>query len=210
MGQRYRVGYQEGGDIIDPSFFVQDNNEYAGEVNGGMDRDNFPASTIAQIEIVDEAFTSITVYGSSTSYAPDISTASWQGGSGNNADGIFYITTEECQVDCVIDVHVSLVWTWSGAGVASYNAAEPWEADAIEFRLLIDGIEVCRAGPFEDVHDYYSTFLMGELVVTAGFRTIAVECLPARRRYEGLDVTGTTTYQPTIIDRRVTIIQDKR
>lgn len=210
MGQRYRMGYQENGDIIDPSFWVQDNNELAGEVNGGIDRDNLPSATIAQDEIVAGAFTTVTLYGSSTGYAPDITTATWQGGTGNNASGIFYITMEECEVDCVIDVHVAINWTWSGAGVASYNAAQPWEADAIEFRLLIDGVEVCVAGPFEDVHDRYATFLTGQLVVTAGFRTIAVECLPARRRYEGLAITGTTTYQPTITDRRMTVIQDKR
>jgi hypothetical protein len=209
VGQRYRHNYQETGDIIDPSFFVLDNNELAGEVNGSMDRDNLPASTIAQNEIVAGAFTTVTAYGSETSFAPDITITGWQGGTANNAFGIFYITTEECEVDCVVDVHVSLAWRWANAA-ASFNAAYPWEADTIEFRLLVDGIEVCRAGPFEDVHDRYATFLMGQLVVTAGFRTIAVECLAARRQYEGLDITAGCTDQPTITSRRMIVIQERR
>jgi len=209
MGQRYRHNYQETGDIIDPLFWVLDNNEMAGEVNGGMDRDNLAQADIAQAEIVNDAFTALEALGSATGYTPETTITSWQGGTGNDAAGIFNITTVECPVDCLLDVRVTLTWQWAGPNW-SWSATYPVEADTIEFRLMIDGIEVGRAGPFEDAHDRYATYLMGQRVVTAGFRVISVECLVARRRYEGLSITGPCTYQPTVTDRRLWVIQEKR
>lgn len=209
MGQRYRHNYQETGDIIDPLFWVLDNNEMAGEVNGGMDRDNLAQADIAQAEIVDDSFVSVSSASSTTNYAPDTTVTTWQGGTATGASGIFYVTNVECKVDCVFDVRVHVSWQWSGAN-ASYTATPYWYADTITFRLLVDGIEVCQAGPFEDMHDRYGTYLMGQLIVTAGFRTIAVECLVAKRRYEGLDIVGTTTEAPTITERYMLAKQEKR
>jgi hypothetical protein len=218
MGQRYRFTFTENGDVLDPSQWVEDNNELASEFNGYLDRDNFARNDIAQTEIQVGAFTEVFANGYGASYTPDKDTLGWQGGAGVNANGI-YLQSVPCPVDCLLVIEVSLSWIWANAGVSSKTGAgptgAPWTVstfatDTIQFRVLVDGVEVARSGFFDDTHQYYGTFLVGDAVVTSGAHRVSVECAVGRRRWEGLSQRGSNTNDVSLDQRYVIITQEKR
>lgn len=218
MGQRYRFTFTENGDVLDPTQWVEDNNELASEFNGYLDRDNFARNDIAQTEITANAFTEVESFPSTTSFTPDQSTLTWQGGAGNNASGVFQ-SEITCSVDCLLVCEVNLTWTWANGGTWSKAGtgptASPWTlstfaTDCIQFRVVVDGVEVARSGFFDDTHQKYGTYLVGATVVTAGVHIVSVECAVGRRRWEGLRQEGANTYDVAIANRNLVVTQEKR
>lgn len=216
MGQRYRFGFQENGDVLDAEFWTSDNNELASEFNGYLDRDNIGAATILQAEIVNEQFTTIDNFSSVVPYTPDRQTVSWQGGNGNNASGIFQQEVT-CAVDCVLSVEVALSWVWASAdwsmlssGVAPPGTVSTFRTNCIRFRVAVDGVDVCRTGFFDDTHRYFGTYMVGATIVTSGTHTVSVEVEASRRVWETLDVYNNNSFNVDIKNRNMLIIQEKR
>lgn len=218
MGQRYRFTFTENGDVLDPSQWVEDNNELASEFNGYLDRDNFARNDILQAEITANAFTKIDSNGYTTAYTPSQQDIGWQGGNGVNSAGI-YTRDITCPVDCGLVVEASLSWMWNSAGATSItgsgSTASPWisstfASDTIQFRVLVDGLEVSRSGLFDAIHQYYGTFLVGAKVVTSGVHTVSVECSVNRRRWINLRQDGPCTFSVDIESRHVVVTQEKR
>lgn len=219
MGQRYRFTFNEAGDVLDPSSWVEDNNELAGELNGYLDRDNFGSADIVQAEIVANAFTMVESFGSTTTFAADRTNTGWQGGGATGASGIFRedITAT---VDCGLCCEMNVSWAWAKT-TAQYSVTgggptgTPWTVstftvDTIQFRILVDGLEVARSGLFEDMHHNYGTYLVGATVVTSGVHIVSVECSLNRRRWEGLAQDGANTYAVNITQRNLVITQERR
>lgn len=225
MGQRYRFTFTENGDVLDPSQWVEDNNELASEFNGYLDRDNFARNDIAQTEITANAFTEVEAFGASgdagSAWSPDNTSVSWQGGTGSDTSGIF---REEvtCAVDCLLVCELSITWEWdrdisgpySLSGTGPTSAADIFVSkstvDTAQFRITVDGVEVARSGLFEDMHFNYGTYILGAQVVTSGVHVVAVECALMRRRWEGLRQEGPNTYTVIIGARTLLTTQEKR
>lgn len=218
MGQRYRFSYSESGDVLDPSQWIEDNNELASEFNGYLDRDNIGEATIEQNEIAANTFTDVSFSGSTTTYRPDKTSIGWQGGAGNNANGI-YNTTETCEVDCLLVVELTLTATWdngtntsitgSGSTAAPY-ALSTFTTDTVQVRVVVDGVEVARSGLFDPIHKSFGLYLVGAIPVTSGDHEVYVECAMNRRRWEGLAQEGSCTYDIDFNERGVLITQEKR
>jgi hypothetical protein len=226
MGQRYRFTFTETGDVLDPAAWVEDNNELAAEFNGYLDRDNFARNDIAQAEITANAFTKVEPFTSTSIYTPDNTLVSWQGGAGNDADGIFREAVT-CEVDCLLVCELSLGWVWdkdvtdysmTGVGPSGDPPGTPPTSvtvsdstvDTIQFRIAVDGVEVARSGLFEDMHHRYGTYILGAKVVTSGVHTVSAECVLMRRRWEGLRQDGANTYTVDISNRVLLVTQEKR
>lgn len=226
MGQRYRFSFNENGDVLDPSSWIEDNNELAAEFNGYLDRDNFGRGDIVQAEIVANAFTKVEGFASTSIYTPERTNVSWQGGAGNDAAGI-YSKEITATVDCGLCVEVNLTWVWvklttqysvSGSGPVGNPAGTPpnpiplstFAVDTVQFRITVDGVAIGQSGLFEDMHHNYGTYLLGATVLTSGVHTVRVECCVARRRWEGLGQDGICTYAVNISNRNLVVTQERR
>jgi hypothetical protein len=221
MGQRYRFTFTENGDVLDPSQWVEDNNELASEFNGYLDRDNFARNDIAQTEITANAFTEVEAFSVTVApYSPDKTTVSWQGGLSSDADGIFGEDIE-CDVDCLLVCELCFTWEWdkdlteysmTGEGPESSTNifVSKSTVDTAQFRITVDGVEVARSGLFEDMHHRYGTYLVGSKVIPAGVHRVAVECALMRRRWEGLRQGGSNTYTIIVGARNLVVTQEKR
>lgn len=216
MGQRYRFGFQEEGDVLDPTFWVYDNNEMGAEFNGYLDRDNIDRATILQAEIVEDQFTTIDRYTSDVAFTPDRQAISWQGGGGNDADGLFRKEIT-CAADCVLSVEAHLTWRWDDAawsmlssGAVSPGETSTFRTNCLRFRLTVDGVDVCRTGFFDDTHRYYGTYLVGATVVTSGTHVVTLEVEATRRLWETLAIYNNNSGDVSINTRQLLVIQEKR
>ncbi len=222
MGLTYRQQYDENGNVLDPSFWVEDNNELAGTFNGNLDRDNFASGDIAATEVVYQAFNQLHSSATDTSFAPVMATTDWQGGEGTAAAGIDSLTWTSTQ-DAHFDVHWSGTWSWNGAasnndqqGAAAASRTVSSivydEFDTIEFRVSIDGSVVAVAGPFDDNADFLSTSLVGSIQLPAGVHTLRVEARMFRRTFPPLSSAenGSALCTNTVsIDSRATAVLER-
>lgn len=216
MGLRYRQTYYENGDIVDPTGWVLDNNELAGEVNGSLDRDNIPASTIVQAEIVGISanggpFTSIFYRWSDTAYAPTYTTTAWQGGTGNGVNGIFSYTVTADE-DCVLVVEMDTEWA-TGAFHGGGPVDWPRISDTMQLRITVDGIVIAQSGYLPILHlkqIAYATYLIGSGVVVAGDHDIRVEVQVAQRASIDDTIQVPCQTEMTFLTRNLCVTQEKR
>ena len=220
MGQRYRQNFDENGNVLAPAMWVQDNNEFAGEFNGYLDRDNLPAATIASTDpdaSLGGPFNAIRAFNTDDNFAPDMTSTDWQGGTGTGAAGVGYLTWTSLQ-DAHFDVHWSGTWSWNGAYSRSSNTvAAPnhldseTEYDTIQLRLVMDGIVIAIAGPFEDGASRWGTYLCGAVQLPAGTHTLRVECAVYRRVWQNSgQQNGVCTNAVTIRERAITVLERMR
>jgi hypothetical protein len=211
MGQKYRQGYDENGGVIYPAFFVDGMGDLAGEFNGGLDRDNFAQADI-QYSDLDSGTNSVFLYlddeKSDTDFIVNSAITEWQGGTGNNADGIAIINWTAPQ-DAHYDVHVSVSWVVSGSYSWVTAGTRPDRTDTFDtilLRVSIDGIALAFAGPFEDGDNPWSTYLCGSIQLPAGTHSLQVECQVVRRIAQDGQVDGPCTNTFTIQSRSVVVM----
>lgn len=196
MAVRYNVLYDENGDVIDPTFYVQNMSTTAGEFNVGLDRDNFAQGTIVTADVNTSTYVfnfigTSTWYNSDTPYATDRATTSWQGGAGNDAAGIgnrSFTLPQECH----LRVYWSGTWSWGGAYSWAPLGARPTHTDTfdtVRIRVTVDGVEVIVLGPFEDGAQFNSAFGCGSIQLDAGTHEVRVEA-ECKRMVAQTDVVG--------------------
>jgi hypothetical protein len=204
MGQIYRQGYDEDGGIINPEFFVDSMGDLAGAFNSGLDRDNFAQADITYDDVgVGVIFVNIDREKTDTAFTPDTEITEWQGGTGNDADGIVNIAVNAVQ-DGHYDIHFSVSWSWDGTYSWVTDGARPDRTDTFDtimFRMVCDGIPIAYAGPFEDGGKQWSTYLCGAIQLPAGRHTFVVECKCVRRIAQNGQEDGVCTNTPTIESR---------
>jgi hypothetical protein len=214
MGQRYAELYDENGGVIDPAFFTQDMADFAGELDGGLDRDNFAANDIVSGDVntsggrVFNLMGTDYFYNTQTTYAPDKNITSWQGGTGNDASGVGYLQFTSLQ-DGHFDIHWSGYWFWDGAYSWVTAGARPDTTDTFDtlrLRVTVDGIPVCIAGPFEDGLQYGATYMCGAIQLPAGTHTVRVECEVVRRIAQSGELDGVCTNTVHIDERTLTCL----
>lgn len=205
MGLRFVQTYTENGDILDGLGWVLDNAELAGEVNGSMDRDNLPASTISRSEIVNGAFTDTLYLASSSVFTPDETTTQWQnGGSGT---GIVR-TTLTAEEDCVVTVELFVGWTWASNAV-SYDTADT-SCNTIQIRMSIDGQVFALSERHDDTRWSDHVTLVGIAVVNAGNHSLIAECRVVRVTCNDEQEVDVVTEGLTIPYRGILVTEEKR
>lgn len=211
MALRYAPVYDENGDVIDPAFFLENDAEFVSEWNGLLDRDNFAQADIVADDVdtsPSEVFIFMTSEKSDTAWSPTQTVTEWQGGEGNDADGIVLLDWTATQ-DAHYEVHFSASWAWTGAYSWVWNnLARPDRLDTFDtimFRITMDGIPIAFAGPFEDGDIIWSTYMCGAIQCAAGVHTLKVECEIVRRISQNGQLDGPCT-NPVEIQSRACVV----
>ena len=216
MANEYRQNWDENGNILDPSMWLEDNNRLAGEVNGGLDRDNFPANTIVSTEMSGGDFVEVQMDSTNTAYSPDRTSTDWQGGSAAGATGL---AMEEWvgEEDEHVDVHFNATWSWNGS-TSIYEAGstgnrptqtDPNEQyyDTVELRLVVDGNVVATLGPFDDGAEYAATYGVASIQLPSGNHKATAECRCARRSIQSGSLRGVCTNTITFTARSLVVLE---
>lgn len=187
MSNRYVPDYDENGNVINPEFWVNGTATFADEINGGLDRDNFPEANFSAAELnsaTDSVFTTPHILASDTDYLPDSNNTGRQGGLGNDANGNAYVTWEALQ-EAHVDIQWGCTWSWSGAqwSIDSNGSAKPdteTYVNTVTFIGTVDGEVVFTLGPFEDAMKEESTYGCGSIQLQQGQHTFSVWCVVQR------------------------------
>jgi len=225
MGIKHIPEYDENDDVIDPSFFEKNASDFASEINGNLDRDNFPAATLAVGEIdrsTDAVFTTLHSIGltSDDDYACDIQNTGVQGGTTAGATGIGLETWTALQ-DAHYDFHWSVGWSWDGATYSITNNSADLvlpderdeyrnQIDTILFIGSIDGVVVFTIGPLDDGLDRQSAAGCGSIQLPAGYHEAKVEAIVVRRSPQSGLTYGRCTNTPTITSRCGCVVEQSR
>jgi hypothetical protein len=211
MGQVYRQGYDENGNVINPAFFTDGMSDLAGAFNSSLDRDNFAQNDIILADIdgdVGDAFLFLSSQKTDTSFSPNMEATEWQGGEGNDASGINYITWTATQ-DSHYEFHFSVSWSWNGSYSWVSAGTRPDRTDTFDtimLRASIDGVTLSVAGPFEDGDVRWSTYMVGATQLPAGPHTFKIECQVVRRVAQSLQVDSACLNDCTINSRACVIM----
>lgn len=218
MSQRYTQGYDENKNVVNPDFFEEGMHTHAGEWNGGLDRDNFPQANLLRSEVDTQGgtvrvFTDYRQsYASDNTYTPDMATTQWQGGTDNDLAGIFYRSWTSLQ-DEHVDIHANLSWSWSGSYSHVGFGVRPTHTDTFDtvmYQIVVDGIVLATAGPFEDGAVNWSAYLCCSAQLAAGEHTIRMECLVVRRVAQSGALDGRCTNTLSIESRSLIVVRSFR
>ena len=206
MGQVYRNGYDENGNVLYPAFFVDSMSDLAGEFNSNLTRDNFAQADIIRADVgtaLGVIFLDLNSKKTDTPYLPDMAVTDWQGGAANDANGIIRIEWTAPQ-DAHYDIHLNLAWVWNGSYSWTSAGTRPDRKDTFDtimFRLSVDGTAVAFAGPFEDGDVRWATYMCGAVQLPAGSHVLMVECEVVRRIAQDGQLDGVCTNDVTINSR---------
>lgn len=200
--------YDENGNVIDPSFYVEGMATHAGQFNNGIDRDNMPPETITSADVDGEEFTLISDISqeSETQFALDSQATVWQGGNGTDASGIHSIAFTLPQ-SAHVTIYWSGEWEWNGNYSWVPDGSRPNHTDTfdtIQIRATINGDVLFVLGPFEDGMTYGAAFGVGTIQLPAGAYTLRVEALPQRMIAQTMLADGPCTNTCTFNDRQLT------
>lgn len=187
MSLRFIPEYDEDGNVINPEFFVSGTATFAEEINGGLDRDNYPQANFSESELdmsPDSVFTTAHPLATDTDYTPDLNNTGRQGGTAIGASGIGYLQWTSVQ-EAHVDVQFGLTWTWGGAtwSLTDNGAARPdteTYVNVVTFIGTVDGQVVFTLGPFEDALKEESTYGCGSIQLDQGTHTFSVWCVVQR------------------------------
>lgn len=160
MSQRYRVERAEQGAINDPSPTNLNQNQFAAEFNGNLDRSNLPSGQVVEACVTGGAFTTVGADAHTSGTTLDNTSTSWQA-----VDSVSVTLAE----DSVVEVYWGATWDETG-GV---SAAGIW--DAIRFQLSVNGYIIGSTGWLALDIPSWSAALNGVRNAQAGTATIKVQ-----------------------------------
>lgn len=175
MALRWNQTFPESGDVLNPSDWNLTHVEYAHEMNGYLDRDNFPVGVLNETRIVARAGSDLLSDPQTTSLTTGSNNPDWQDGDGTNYVGRVTFTAEE---DCLLDCDFGGTWNWDTSGhPAGYSilAATYSIVNAIRFRIVVDGYTVAESGFDEEGRDRHHTWITGCIPIQAGQHEVKVQ-----------------------------------
>lgn len=219
MGIKYKKWEVRTGEVVEPTRIRQNMQALAHEINGNLDRENLPEKCIDSEIIATETFN-------------DIRTSFVQGTANNFSmqnKGINFVEvmslTIDVPVDCVIIAHFGCYFTWeedatelqelvSGAETRwtnhhfkhdDYNAVQEHFAD---FRLRINGEDVCKTFSYPFMRQSQSTYMTGALQVSAGQIKVSIDAELFRNNLGTIEASKAFYY--VVKDRNLVIQAKKR
>jgi hypothetical protein len=193
---KFRQEYFEDGDIIEPSDWRINQEEFTSELNGMLDSDNLYQKTFDREFFPTGTFNSL--------YA-DVATldAVWQHAKGTlfehtqsgwlheNEDGVkLPSVTFNAEEDGLIIVDSTFSAYWPGSDYSSgdnridysyfrpngvYIRVKSAYVLCVMFRITCNGLSVCQSGPIGNEYNRQSGYLCGSLPVTAGQNVVRME-----------------------------------
>ena len=179
MAFRYRKRHIDSNDVMDPRDWNLNHSNYAGEFNGYLDRDNFPADFVTQAMIQENCCNEVFSSTEGTMTGIQLNSVAWQAGGTDHPVGSL---TEEIKSDALLICEWSGQWEWSylvkGSGWGNVpNSSlrrDPTQA-VCRFRLMVDGVVVAESGYSSARRKYDGCYLVGATPVSAGNHVVTVE-----------------------------------
>jgi|TARA_Y100000310_G_scaffold123016_1_gene121769 hypothetical protein len=184
MSFRYRQRWFEGGDALDPRDLNLNHAEYADELNGYLDRDNFPAdfitSDMLDAKACNEFFTSNVIAG----VALSSDTPAWQRYDSSGAD--IHSVSADLTSDALLMCEWSGSWYWSydidtidnklpDTTLGSGNFLRDPTDCLIRARMLVDGTVVAESGFSSARRQWDTAYLVGAAPAGAGLHAVNLE-----------------------------------
>lgn len=144
------------GMIADPGPLNENNNEFAGEFNGYMQRDNIPTNGVTAPMIEVGTFTRVIADPQSTVITLDSTSQEWQSKVG--ADPLHEVT-DAVDTDSILEIE------WSGGHKVTSRGAD---RDCIRYHITVNGVEIASTGPLGEQYQWASVALNGVIAVQAG------------------------------------------
>ncbi len=136
MAWRFRQIHIDSGDILDPFHWNLNHQEFASEVNGYLDRDNFRGAMFDTDDFRDQSCNQVFTVDSQSDVSINMNTTTWQG----RPD--IALRTFQLKTDAHANVEYSAYHDWSNLGNLPGNP----DLFAVRFRLLVDGTAIAQGG----------------------------------------------------------------
>ena len=215
MGFKYKKFEMRPGEVVEPTRIRQNMQTLAHEINGNLDRDNLPEKGIDSNLIDYETFNDIETQGSSLPFSME-------------DKGVQFVEvmsiTLDVPVDCVVVAHFGCFFTWhedstlleeeqAGAGTNWYNYFfnmhhyDEIQEHFADFRLRIQGEDVCKTFSYHFMRQSQSTYMTGALQAVAGQIKVSVEAKLFRNNLGKIEKSQVFFYR---IQHRNLVVQAKK
>tara|TARA_Y100000593_G_scaffold93486_1_gene188494 strand:+ start:579 stop:1241 length:663 start_codon:yes stop_codon:yes gene_type:complete len=220
MGFKYKKFEVRTGEVVEPTRIRQNMQALAHEINGNLDRENLPEKCIDSEVIAYETFNDIETQASSVHF--DM-----------KDKGVQFIEvmslTLDVPVDCVVIAHFGCYFTWhvddstvldadiSGTPKANANWGNFYfdmhhydevQEHFADFRLRIQGEDVCKTFSYPFMRQAQSTYMTGALQTVAGQIKVSVEAKIFRNNLGKIEESEAFYY--TIRERNLVVQAKKR
>lgn len=155
------------GMIADPAPLNENNNVFAGTLNGDMQRDNIPLNGITADMIEPGAFNRVIADPQTATITLDSTSQQWQSKIGSDP---LHEVTDSVDSDCVLEIE------WSGGHKYTTVSAL---LDSIRYHIVVNGVEIASTGWLFAGHIQASVSLNGAIPVQAGPIDVRVEAMAA-------------------------------
>ena len=219
MGFKYKKHEVRDGEVVEPTRIRQNMQTLAHEINGNLDRENLPEKCIDSEVIALDTFNLIDVQ-SGTAAASTVTMLD------RGTRFVEFMTlTIDVPVDCVVIAHFGCYFTWE-ADLTELNDLQT-SADAnwpnhyvdidhyddiqehfADFRLRINGEDVCKTFSYSFIRQSQSTYMTGALQVSAGQIKVSVEAKMSRNNLGKIEASKAFYY--LIKDRNLVVHAKKR
>lgn len=216
MGFKYKHFEVRSGEVVEPSRIRKNMQTLAHEINGNLDRENLPEKCIDSEVIPFNTFNKV-----KTSFAT--STFSMQN---KPIQFVELMTiTLDVPVDCVIIAHFGCSFAWFSSDDTLLHAASSgadllWNsfqfdyidyAEVFEhfadFRLTINGEDVCKTLRYPFLRQKQSAYLTGVLQVVAGQVVVSVEAKLSKDKKGKISSSEIFHYE---VNNRNLVVQAKK
>tara|TARA_R110000824_G_scaffold227619_1_gene415469 strand:- start:52 stop:702 length:651 start_codon:yes stop_codon:yes gene_type:complete len=215
MGIKYKKWEVRTGEVVEPTRLRQNMQALAHEINGNLDRENLPEKCIDSEIIATETFN-------------DIRSAYATLDESMENKGVQFVEvmsrTIDVPVDCVVIAHFGCYFLWNSNATElnalnssadgnwvnhmfendHYNDVQEHFAD---FRLRINGEDVCKTFSYPFMRQAQSTYMTGALQISAGQIKVSVDAKLFRNNLGSIEASKAFYY---IIKDRNLVIQAKK
>ena len=217
MGFKYKKFEVRTGEVVEPTRIRQNMQTLAHEINGNLDRENLPEKGIGSNLIDYETFNTIETQASLTDFEM-------------KDKGVQFVEvmsmTLDVPVDCVVVAHFGCYFIWeidSTSVLDSYESgvSTNWgnyffdmndyhevQEHFADFRLRIQGEDVCKTFSYPFMRQSQSTYMTGALQAVAGQIKVSVEAKIFRNNLGKIEESEAFFY--TIKDRNLVVQAKKR
>ena len=220
MGFKYKKFEVRDGEVVEPTRVRENMQALAHEINGNLDRENLSEKCIDSEVIAYEIFNKLKNTGVSGS-ANDFSMEE------KPIQFIEVISlTIDVPVDCVVVAHFGAYWTWElanstildsrvsgasadwGNGIFDLDGYDEVQEHFADFRLRINGEDVCKTFSYPFMRQSQSTYMTGALQSVAGQIKVSLEAKMFRNNKGRIEASEVFYY--IIKDRNLIVHAKKR